>query len=171
MGPVFKSYLRNSLKGFLLSLIFPLVIFWIVKDKDIIYWFGFMDIIGFIPGYYRYKDQLEYEKKLKRKGLTTTDIENMKFVKDWDHIRKRGPIRYSLIDGGIFFGFAMCFLISIIIAFVKHDLMAYISTDPSNMFNFIGYTYLSGALVGIIIYRILWARNEQKFVRLTDPLH
>lgn len=171
MGPIFKSYLKTSLKAFLLSLLFPAVVYFFVEDKEIIYWFIALDILGFIPGYYRYCDQLVYEEKLKKRGLTPKDLTNIKFVKNWDDTRKKGLIIYTLVYGGIFYGFAICGIISIICALIKKHLMTYLSASPSNMFNFIGYTYLAGAIIGIIIFRYLWIYNEQKFIRLTDPLH
>ncbi|MCR8561297.1 hypothetical protein KXD93_26830 [Mucilaginibacter sp. BJC16-A38] len=169
MNPVFKKYLKISFIGFLLSLIFPAIVFFILKDKSYIFWFVIVEIIGLIPGYSRYKSQLEYEQRLKRRGLTPQDLNNIKFVKDWEYTRKTGLIKYSLVDGGIFYGFAFCFIISATAIFVKKDLFTYISADLSNMFNFIGYTYLIGVLIGILLFRFLWFRNEQKFIRLTDP--
>jgi len=75
-----------------------------------------------------------------------------------------------VIDGGVFFGFFLSIFIGIV-SFFFNGIWGYIRADPSNMFNFIGYTYLAGAMSGVIIYRILWVYNEEKFIRLTDPLH
>jgi hypothetical protein len=106
-----------------------------------------------------------------KKGLTPGDLKNIEFVKDWEEIRKKGLMKYALIYGGLFFGFAMCGIISIGCLFIKQNLLTYISETPSHMFNFIGYTYLAGVFVAIIIYRLLWQYKEEKFIRLTDPLH
>ncbi len=171
MNAGFKTYLKISAKGFLLSLIFPFVLYFFVEVKSFVYISIIFNILGFVPGYYRYQDQLLFQKKLKAKGLTPEDLNNIAFVKSWDEIRKRGIIKYSLIDGGIFCGFALCGLFSLAALLVIKNMFTYIAADLSNMFNFIGYTYLAGATTGIIIYRILWAHNEIKFIRLTDPLH
>ncbi len=169
MNPDIKSYLKGNIKGFLWSLVFPLIIYSLIKEKAVIGWFVVLDILGLIPGYHRYKYQQAYKKKLKDKGLTIEDISNIKFVKDWEDIRKKGLIKYSLVDGGIFFGFAMCGLVSLLLLFLMKPILQYVITAPSNMFDFIGNTYLAGALIGIIVYRFLWAQNERKFIRLTDP--
>jgi hypothetical protein len=171
MKPAIKAYLKRSFKEFLLSLIFPAIVFFLVKDKTFVYFSIAVNVLGFIPGYYRYQDSLRFNKKLRDRGLTHEDLANIKFVKNWDDIRTRGIIKYSLIDGGIFFGFALCGIFSIIALLTINGIVSYISSDLSNMFNFIGYTYLAGATTGIISYRLMWTRNEQKFIRLTDPLH
>lgn len=171
MKPAVKEYLKRSLKEFAFSLIFPAIVFFLVKDKTYVYFSIGMNVLGFIPGYYRYQDNLRLNKKLKDRGLTHEDLSNIRFVKKWDNIRPRGIIKYSLIDGGIFFGFALCGIFSIIALLTIDGIVSYISSDLSNMFNFIGYTYLAGATAGIIGYRLAWTYNEQKFIRLTDPLH
>lgn len=111
----------------------------------------------------------ERKRLLVTKGLTPEDLKNIAFVKAWDETRKKGIVQFSLVYGGIFFGFAMCGLISIVYAFIKKGLLIYLSTDLSNMVSFIGYTYIAGIISGILIYRLLWFYNEQKFIRLTDP--
>lgn len=171
MKPLFKSYLKNSLKEFALSLIFPFLIFFLIKDKSYVYYSIAINMLAFIPGYYRYKDSRVFNEKLKQRGLTHQELANIRFVKSWEDIRKRGIISYSLVDGGIFCGFALCGVFSIAALLIINGLMAYISSDLGNMFNFIGYTYLAGATAGIISFRLMWNRNEQKFIRLTDPLH
>jgi len=171
MTPDFKAYLKYALTEFLLSFIFPLILYFIVEDSLFILIVVIFNVLGFFAGYYRYKDGLLFQKKLKVRGLTGEDLNNIEFVKSWDEIRSRGPIKYSLLDGGVFFGFALGIGISILLFVVKPALFHYISLDPSNMFRFIGYTYLAGSMIGIVIYRNLWTRNENKFIRLTDPLH
>ena len=171
MKPAIKAYLKHSLKEFALSLIFPLLVFFLVNDKSWVYFSIAVNIIGFIPGYFKYQDSLIFNKRLKQKGLTHEDLANIRFVKSWEDVRKRGIVTYSLVDGGIFWGFALCGIFSIAALLTINGLVAYISSDLGNMLNFIGYTYLAGATVGIISFRLIWNRNEQKFIRLTDPLH
>jgi hypothetical protein len=111
----------------------------------------------------------ERKQLLINKGLTPEDIKSIAFVKDWDETRKKGSVKFSLMYGGIFFGFAMCGIISLVYVFVKKGMLNHLSADPSNMISFIGYTYIAGIISGTIIYRLLWFYNEQKFIRLTDP--
>jgi hypothetical protein len=113
----------------------------------------------------------ERKRLLITKGLTPEDLKNIEFVKDWDETRKKGLVKFSLVYGGVFFGFVLCGLTSIITLMVKKDMLNYISADPSNMVGFIGYTYIAGIIGGTIFYRFIWIYKEQKFIRLTDPLH
>ena len=113
----------------------------------------------------------ERKRLLIARGITPEDLKNIAFVKDWDETRKKGMVKFSLVYGGVFFGFVLCGLISIITLMVKKDMLNYISADPSNMIGFIGYTYIAGMIGGTIFYRLIWIYKEQKFIRLTDPLH
>lgn len=110
-------------------------------------------------------------KKLLAKGLVPEDIKNIAFVKDWDETRQKGMVKFCVIYGGIFFGFALCAIISIVVMAAVSSIFSYVSDDPSHLVNFIGYTYAAGFIVGVILYRLVWSYKEQKFVRLTDPLH
>ena len=167
----FKIYLRGAIKQFLISLIFPLIFYFIVNDKSFIIPWIVLDFIGLFPGYYKYKDRIIFEKRLKARGLTIEDVNNINFVKKWEEIRQKGVVKYTIIDGGVFFGFFLSLIISIASLITYHGTLDYLRAGPSNMFNFIGYTYLAGAMSSVLIYRVLWVRNEQKFIRLTDPLH
>jgi len=129
-------------------------------------------ILGYAADSEKSKTNIAERKRLlTAKGLTPEDLKNIRFVKDWDEARKKGPVKFSLIYGGVFFGFAMCGIISIACVFIKKDLLQYLAADPSNMVSFIGYTYIAGIISGTIIYRLIWAFKEQKFISLTDPLH
>jgi hypothetical protein len=128
-------------------------------------------IFGYAADSEREKTNIAERKRLLiTKGLTPEDLKNIAFVKDWEETRKKGLVKFSLVYGGVFFGFAMCGIISIGCAFFKDNLLTYLSADPSNMLGFIGYTYIAGIISGTIIYRLIWLYKEQKFIRLTDPL-
>ncbi|MDP9076233.1 MAG: hypothetical protein M3O71_02320 [Bacteroidota bacterium] len=127
-------------------------------------------VFGYAADNEREKTNIAERKRLLvTKGLTPEDLKNIAFVKDWEETRKKGLVKFSLIYGGVFFGFAMCGIISIGCALVKNNLLTYLAADPSNMVSFIGYTYVAGIISGTVIYRLLWTYNEQKFIRLTDP--
>jgi hypothetical protein len=82
-----------------------------------------------------------------------------------------GLVKYSLLYGGVILGFALCFIFSLLSFIFIKGLLTDIAADPSNMLNLISYTYIAGIVCGTIIYRLLWTSNENKFIRLTDPLH
>jgi hypothetical protein len=128
-------------------------------------------ILGYAADNERSQNNIAERKRLMLKGLTKQDLNNIEFVKDWGETRKKGLINYSLIYGGIFFGFVLCAVISILTMVIKQDMINYIAAAPSHMFNFIGYTYVGGLVGGTIIYRFLWKYKEEKFIRLTDPVH
>ncbi len=128
-------------------------------------------ILGYAADSEKSKNNIAERKKLRARRLTPEDLRNIKFVKSWDEIRKKGLIKYSLVDGGIFFGFVLCCIISIAVLLVVKSTLTYISADPANMFSFIGYTYIAGLIGGTVLYRLLWIYKERRFIRLTDPLH
>ena len=128
-------------------------------------------ILGYASDSERSRTNIEERKALRLKGLTAEDVRNIAFVKKWEETRKSGVVKFSLVYGGVFFGFALCFIISLLLLFIIKGTIKYIMAGPANMFNFIGYTYVAGIIGGTIIYRLLWKYNEQKFIRLTDPLH
>jgi hypothetical protein len=128
-------------------------------------------VLGYATDSERSANNEAERKILNSKGLTNEDLDNIKFVKRWEETRKKGLIKYSLVDGGVFFGFALCGIISILALIIKKNIMSYISADPSNMFNFVSYTYVAGIIGGTVLYRLLWTYKENKFIRLTDPLH
>ncbi|WP_419701372.1 hypothetical protein [Mucilaginibacter sp. NFX135] len=108
--------------------------------------------------------------QLKNKGLTEEDIHNIRFVKKWQEIREKGIWRYCINDGGIILGAYLWLIISILLIATSIIKLQTLVDDPGNMFGFIGYNYIAGAIIGVIINRVLWPYNQRKFIRLTDPL-
>ncbi len=95
MNADFKIYLRGAFKQFLISLIFPLIVYFIVNDKSFIIPWILLDFIGLFPGYYKYKERILFEKRLKARGLTIEDVNNIEFVKQWEEIRQKGVVKYN----------------------------------------------------------------------------
>lgn len=164
-----KSYLKSAFIQFGISLIFPILVYFLIRDKIVIWYWVLLNLISLLPGYFKYKSRILYEQRLKKRGLTFEDIDNIGFVKSWHEIRQKGVVKYTIIDGGAYFGFFLSLFIGLI-SFFFHKTFHYIMAEPANMINFIGLTYLAGATSGVIIYRILWIYNENRFIRLTDPL-
>ena len=108
--------------------------------------------------------------QLKDKGLTAEDIDNIRFVKKWEETREKGIWRYCINVGGIIFGAYLWLIISILLIATSIVKLQTLVDAPGNMFGFIGYNYIAGAIIGVIIHRALWPYNERRFKRLTDPL-
>lgn len=107
----------------------------------------------------------------KNKNLTAEDVHNILFVKSWEEIRERGIWSYCIKDGAIILGAGLALLLSILTFIIIPGMSKYLMEDPGNMFSFIGYTYLAGAITGVAIHRILWPYKQHRFMKLTDPLN
>jgi len=127
--------------------------------------------LGYASDMERSRTNIAERKRLQRKGLTAEDLRNIKFTRRWHETRKKGMVKYSVIDGGIFFGFALCFVYSILTLIAVSGTIEYIKASLANMLNFMIYTYVAGFITGSIVYRVSWTYNEKKFIRLTDPLN
>ncbi len=163
-----KSYLKYRYKTILISLGIIIVISYLTHDA-FIYLFYFL--LGIGREYYHYDDELKKIKKLKAKGLTEQDLRNIEFVKKWEENREGGLWKYCIRDGGIIAGAGLSVIISLIYFTVVPNGFKNIMDDPGNMFSLIGYAYIAGATIGVIMYRILWWYNEKRFMRLTDPFN
>ncbi|WP_413669311.1 hypothetical protein ACEN9X_04700 [Mucilaginibacter sp. Mucisp86] len=164
----FKTYLKHTYKTQLVYLAVIVALY--IYDNDNLIFLLFFPF-SFIQGYYRYQYKLTQAEKLKAKGLTEEDMENISFVKKWEHARKRGIWNYCIIDGGFIAGLALS-IISSMIWFTlsgKTDFHALLA-EPIDMFAFIGYNYIIGAGIAVMIFRMKWKYNEKRFIRLTDPL-
>jgi len=165
---VFKQYLKSSYKQLILSVIFCAFIFWFTRD---FLWIVIFLILGVARDIYHFKENVEKRKKLKAKGLTEQDILNITFVQKWEETRKGGLWKYCVRDGGIIAGAALALGLSIGYALLFPQSFKSTLAEPGSMFSFIEYTYISGAIIGVIIFRILWPYKEKRFAQLTDPLN
>jgi hypothetical protein len=128
-------------------------------------------IIFLIATYPKYRDNILMLRQVRGKIPEKGDLANIKFLKKWGETRNNGIIKYCILDGGLIFGFALCFIFSLLVMMNSNKIFENISSDPSNMLAFIGYDYLAGLTAGIITYRIFWFYNERKFNLLTDHLN
>lgn len=128
-------------------------------------------VLSYAADIQKQKNNAVERKRMLAKGLVPEDIKNIAFVKDWDETRQKGLVKFCIVYGGIFFGFAICAIISIIAMVAINGMFTYVSDDPAHLVNFIGYTYAAGFILGVIFYRLIWTYKEHKFTRLTDPLH
>ena len=166
---IFKQYLKSSYKQLILSAIFnALIFFWLGQG---FLWILAFFIFGIALDVYKFQENLEKRKKLKAKGLTEQDILNIAFVQNWEETRKGGLWKYCVRDGGIIAGAGLGLGLSIGYAVLFPQSFKSILAEPGSMFIFIGYTYISGAIIGVIMSRILWPYKEKRFAQLTDPLN
>ena len=165
-----KSYIKYSYKSIILWLVIILLLNWFDHSNSLSFNLFFL-IVGIIQGYYHYCNKLETIKKLKAKGLTEQDLLNIEFVKKWETTRQEGPWKYCIRDGGIIVGAGLSVVVSLIYFIIFPTALKTIEASPGNMISFIGYAYISGAIIGVILYRILWWYNEKRFTRLTDPFN
>jgi hypothetical protein len=128
-------------------------------------------LVSFGRDYYHYDAKLAYSNKLKRKGLTEEDIRNISFVKKWEEARAKGIWLYCITDGGIILGAYLWIVISMLLISTAVVTIKDLAADPGNMFAFIGYTYMVGAVIGVIVNRIRWPYNQRRFINLTDPFN
>jgi hypothetical protein len=166
-----KSYLKYSYKGIIFWLIITALFYYFDRDT---YWYTLYPVffvISLINGYFSYENKLERIKKLKAKGLTEQDIINIEFVKKWEETRNNGLLKYCLKDGGVIAGAVLLFAVGIAFASIFPAKFKVILSSPGSMFSFIGYCYIVGACIGVIMFRILWIYKERRFAKLTDPFN
>jgi hypothetical protein len=164
-----KEFIHRNYKGWLVLLIVDLIFILIKPDYYLLYLLIF--VIGVVTENSRNKDQIERARKLKTKGLTEEDIRNIRFAKKWEETRNEGLWKYCIKDGGIIAGALLSFISTTAFFVITHKNILQMFPSPGDMLKVIGYAYLSGAIAGVIIYRILWMYNERRFLRLIDPLN
>ncbi len=163
---LFKSFIRSNYKSTIIALPFVLLLAYIDHSLYILFFF----LLSITRDYYQYDAKLAYINGLKAKGLTPDDIYNINFVKQWDETHQKGIWLYCITDGGIILGAYLWLGVSVLLIATSIVKFKSLVDEPGNMFAFIGYTYLTGAVIGIIINRIRWPYNERRFKALTDPL-
>jgi hypothetical protein len=167
---ILTGYLKKRLNDAPLQIaIFLLLYFW---NKGYAYEYIVLLTIGFVEGFFTYVKKQRYIAELEKKGLTENDVTRAAFIKKWEENRERGLVKYCIIDGGIITGALLSVGIGLIGMFTLNDSNKRMFADgPGEMFQFIGITYVIGAAIGIVAYRLTWYVNEKKFNKLTGALH
>jgi hypothetical protein len=102
---------------------------------------------------YKYKDNKLAEEKLKKRGLSIADISNIDFVKNWEENRKKGFIKYCLVDGGIITGMILLIPVSFISFMILNKLIiapsARIFDEFGDMLIFIGCCFIISYVFGL----------------------
>ncbi|PJJ79616.1 hypothetical protein [Mucilaginibacter auburnensis] len=163
----FLLYVKNNYRALILSCI--IIAFICGYDQKLL----LLAVIAFniISGYNNYKKDIDFETRLKAKGLTREDAANIQFVKEWETTRQKGVWNYAISDGGIICGAGLSVLTSIVSMFIMQKSITALFAEPADMFRFIGLNYLAGAALGITLFRFRWNVNEKRFFSLTDPLN
>ncbi|OOQ59390.1 hypothetical protein [Mucilaginibacter pedocola] len=126
-------------------------------------------LLYFSTYYFRYNAKVADVQRLKAKGLTQEDADNIQFVKRWEQSRNEGKLSYCLFDGAIVQGgiLAVFLCLFAIATFGVQQLFA----EPSGMFMVVGGGYLAGGIIAGAVHLLLWNRNEARFIRLTQFEH
>jgi len=166
-----KSYLKYRYKVLIFQFAILLLLWYLNRGHNSYIFDTTFFLILISREYYHFDDEQKKIKRLKAKGLTEQDLRNIEFVKKWKQYRESGLWRYCIRDGGIIAGAGLSLVISLIYFTIVPNGFKNIMADPGNMFSLIGYAYITGAVTGVIMYRILWWYNEKRFMRLTDPFN
>lgn len=121
-------------------------------------------LLFIIAGYRKTRERKLAEEQLRKKGLTSGDLLNIEFVKNWDLIRKKGIYRYCMLDDGIITGLIIFIPVSFI-GFLIVDIFvgAEIFNVFINMISFSVCCLLTSYITGALLYYIRWRGNEQRF--------
>lgn len=163
-----KEYLKESYKRLIIEFVVCATVAYYSHDYIFI---AFLYLLTKLRDFYHLEEQQERRKKLQAKGLTEQDVANIDFVKKWQDTRKGGLWRYCIRDGGLIAGAGTGLALSLLFALLFSVKFFKIISEPGDMFAFIGYNYLCGAVIQITLFRFLWNSNERRFLRLTDPLN
>jgi len=128
-------------------------------------------VFNIATGYNNYRKNIDFETRLKAKGLTREDAANIQFVKKWEITRERGLWNYCITDGGFICGSGLSIVTSILTMLTLQKSLTTLFAEPEDMFRFIGLNFLSGVVLGIVIFRFKWNMNEKKNLNLTDSLN
>jgi hypothetical protein len=167
MNTDLKTYWKSTYKGTVIAFVFCAILSYFNGSPFPFIFF----LVSFGRDYYHYDAKKAYVNRLKAKGLTEEDIANVAFVKNWEEARAKGIWLYCITDGGIILGAYLWVIISMVLIATSIVKIKTLAEDPGNMFTFIGYTYMVGALIGVITKRIRWPYNQHRFIKLTDPFN
>lgn len=168
---VLLRYLKKRLNDLPIQVGLYLILYFWDSNKTFANEYVGLLTAGFIEGFFSYAQRQRYITELAEKGQTEKEVNNLAFIKSWDENRERGFFKYCLVDGAIIAGAILSIgvgIVGMIIFKTKND---HIFSNPGEMFSFIGYSYLIGAIISSFCYTALWFINQNKFMRLTDPLH
>ncbi|HTD40346.1 MAG TPA: hypothetical protein VK671_06970 [Mucilaginibacter sp.] len=163
-----KMYLAKKLQWLPIPILIFLSLYYLVKDKSYLQIYAIFWAIDLIAGFFPFAKRQLYLSDLQQKGLTEKDINNAAFLDRWKENRERGLLKYCIIDGGLILGAILSIFIGLTGMIFLANKNDHIFSDPSEMLSYIGYCYLAGATLGIIINRYFWYINQKKFTILID---
>ena len=168
---VLKAYLKKRLNDAPVQVLIFSLLYFSFDDKSYAHEYTALWVFGFVEGFFGYAKRQMYLVDLEKKGLTEKQVNSNEFLKKWKENRERGLIKYCIVDGGIIAGALISILVSLVWMFIVNasDKRMF-AGGPGEIFQFIGATYLIGAIIGAMFYRITWYVNQRKFARLADSL-
>ncbi len=167
-----KRYIKKNIIGVPALIVIFSLLYCLVKDKLFAYAYLGLWLIELLIGFFTDSKRQLYLADLEKKGLTEKEVDNKAFIARWGENRERGIYKYCIIDGGIVLGALLSLLISFIWMFVvPKGNEGLFSESPGQIFQFIGITYLIGAVIGILVNRIIWDYKQKKFIQLTARQH
>lgn len=124
-----------------------------------------VSIIFVVACIHKRRERKLKEEQLHKKGLTTGDLLNIEFVKNWEKDRLVGRTRYCLQNGGVVMGMMLIVPISFIALLVTSISGTFASMNVVTAFLLllVPLCYTSATL----IYLIRWNNKERKFQKLT----
>ena len=169
---VLKSYLKKRLNEAPVQIVIFSALYIFVNDKTYAHEYTILWTFGFVEGFFHYVKRRKYLEELIEKGQSEKEVNETMFIKQWEENRERGLLKCCLIDGGIIAGALISLLVSIVGLFIlARNNDALFADGPGEIFQFIGVTYLIGAIIGIVSYRVIWTLRKKKFDRLTQLSH
>nr|WP_294942092.1 hypothetical protein [uncultured Mucilaginibacter sp.] len=159
-----KQYWRYYSKSFVISLVIYAVLAYYLGPS-----FFFFFFLACARDYYHSDAKLFEINRLKARGLTEEDADNIRFVKKWEQTRAEGRLSFCLFDGGVVQGGIIALLLCLIAISVYG--VQTLFAEPSYMFLVTGGAYLVGWLIASFCYLFLWKLNERRFKQLTQFDH
>ncbi|MDR3694266.1 hypothetical protein [Mucilaginibacter sp.] len=169
---ILKRYLIKRLKDMPVQILIFAVLYFVVDNKSYAYEYTGLWFLGFVEGFLGFAKRQNYLTSLAEKGLTEKQVNEQEFVKQWEENRERGLIKYCIVDGGIIAGALLSFPVSAVYYMIlAQNNQKPFADGPGEMFQLIGVTYLIGAAIGLISYRITWSIKQKKYGQLIEVSH
>jgi hypothetical protein len=168
---VLKRYLKKRLREAPLQLLIFSLLYFFVDNKSYAHEYTVLWLWGFVEGFFAYAKRQKYLAGLEEKGFSERQVNIDEFIRQWEENRERGLVRYCIVDGGIIAGALLSIVVSIVWMLILSTSDKRMFADgPGQIFQFIGITYLIGAVIGIAAYRITWSVNQKRFDNLKMPI-
>ncbi len=152
-----------------LGLVSFVIEFLILHSQSFIFTKCTAALMALAAAFEKRRDESRRNARLKKKGLSVADLQNIEFVKTWSALRSKGIYRYCFFEGGLVTGLVMMLPIALIGMLSFNDISSLFS-DPIRMLLYTFYCTMIGYVLGAALYLLRWVLSEKRFLTLTDPL-